>query len=98
MRNQYSGLFTCIMNYLHVLYMILMILSCVLCMPLIVFIYVYYELLICINLVDVMSFFTVFSFHLPFSAKIARFLIKFARKSSRQFSGKIIDLSVKSAD
>jgi hypothetical protein len=42
MRNQYSDLFTYIMDYLHVLYMILMILNCVLCMTLMVFIYVYY--------------------------------------------------------
>jgi hypothetical protein len=35
-------------------------------MTLMVFIYVYYELFACTNLVDVMSlFFTVFSFHLP---------------------------------
>jgi hypothetical protein len=66
MYNQCNGLFTCIMNYLHVLCIIFMVLSCVLCMTLTVFIYVYYELFICINLVDVMSlFFTVFSFNLP---------------------------------
>jgi hypothetical protein len=48
-----------------------MVLSCVLCMSLIVFIYVYYELFICTNLVDVISlFFTVFSFHLPIFNKI----------------------------
>jgi hypothetical protein len=35
-------------------------------MTLILFIYVYYVLFTCINLVDVMSlFFTIFSFHLP---------------------------------
>jgi hypothetical protein len=63
-RNQCSGLFTCIIDYLYVLCMILMVLSCVLCMTLMVFIYVYYELFVCTNLVDVMSlFFTVFSFH-----------------------------------
>jgi hypothetical protein len=61
MRNQCSGLFTCIMNYLYVLCIIFMVLSCVLCMTLMVFIYVYYELFACTNLVDVMSlFFTVF--------------------------------------
>jgi hypothetical protein len=66
MCNQYSGLFTCIINYLHVLCMIFMVLSCVLCMTLMVFIFVYYGLFTCTNLVDVMSlFFTVFSFHLP---------------------------------
>jgi hypothetical protein len=65
-RDQCSGLFTCIMNYLYVLYMILLVLSCVLYMNLIVFIYVYYGLFAYINLVDVMPlFFTVFSFHLP---------------------------------
>jgi hypothetical protein len=57
MRNQCSGLFTCIMDYLYVLCMILMVLSCVLCMTLMVFIYVYYELFTCTNLVDVMSLF-----------------------------------------
>jgi hypothetical protein len=66
MRNQCSSLFTCIMNYLHVLCMIFMVLSCVLCMTLIMFIYVYYRLFARINLVDVMSLFsTVFSFYLP---------------------------------
>jgi hypothetical protein len=66
MHNQCSGLFTCIMDYLHVLCMILMVLSCVLRMTLMVIIYVYYALCACPNLVDVMSlFFMVFSFHLP---------------------------------
>jgi hypothetical protein len=51
---------------LYVLCMIFMVLSCVLCMTLILFIYVYYGLFTCTNLVDVISlFFTVFSFHLP---------------------------------
>jgi hypothetical protein len=63
--NQCSGLFTCIMNYLYVLCMIFMVLSCVLGMTLMMFIYVYYGLFACTNLVDVMSFFTVFSFYLP---------------------------------
>jgi hypothetical protein len=36
MRNQCSSLFTYIMDYLHVLCMILMVLSCVLCMNLMV--------------------------------------------------------------
>jgi hypothetical protein len=41
------------------------VLSCVLCMTLIMFIYVYYRLFTCINLVDVISlFFMVFSLHL----------------------------------
>jgi hypothetical protein len=77
-RDQCSGLFTCIMDYLHVLCMILMVFSCVLCMTLMLFIYVYYGLFACINLVDVIPlFFTVFSFHLlifsiirPVSGKI----------------------------
>jgi hypothetical protein len=47
---QCSGLFTCIMDYLYVLYIILMILSCVLCMTLMIFIYIHYELFACINL------------------------------------------------
>jgi hypothetical protein len=43
-----------------------MVLSCVLYMTLILFIYMYYGLFICTNLVDVIPlFFTVFSFHLP---------------------------------
>jgi hypothetical protein len=89
MHNQCSGLFTCTMDYLHVLCMILMVLSCVLCMTLIVFIYVYYGLFACTNLVDIMPlFFIVFCSIYQFSAKIARFLAKFAQKSSRQFSGK----------
>jgi hypothetical protein len=67
MRNQCSGLFTCIMDYLHVLLcMLLIVLSCVLCMTLMVYIYVYYGLFACTNLVQLMSlFFTVFSFYLP---------------------------------
>jgi hypothetical protein len=70
MHNQCSGLFTCIMDYLHVLCMILMVLNCVLCMTLMVFIYVYYGLFACTNLVDAMPlFFMVFSFHLPIFGK-----------------------------
>jgi hypothetical protein len=42
MRNQCSGLFTRIFDYLYVLYMILMVWICVLCMTLMVFIYLYY--------------------------------------------------------
>jgi hypothetical protein len=99
MRNHCSGLFTCIMNYLHVLCMILMVLSCVLCMTLMVFIYVYYGLFACTNLVDVMPLFSrFFHFIYQFSAEIVRFLPKFARKSPRQFSRKITDLSMKSAE
>jgi hypothetical protein len=60
MRNQCSDLFTCIMDYLHVLYMILMVLSCVLYMTLMMFIYVYYGLFTYTNLVDVMPLFSRF--------------------------------------
>jgi hypothetical protein len=96
MHNQYSSLFTCIMHYLHVLYMILMILSYVLCITLMLFIYVYYRLFARTNLIDVMPlFFTVFCFIYRFSTKIARFLSKFVRKSPRRFLGKIADLLVK---
>jgi hypothetical protein len=64
MRNQYSDLFMCIMNYLYILCMILMVLSCVLYMTLMVFIYVNYELFACINLVYIIPLFsTIFSFH-----------------------------------
>jgi hypothetical protein len=67
----YHGLFACIIDYLHALCMILMVFSCVLCMTLMVFIYVYYGLFACINLVDVTPLiFTVFSFHLPIFGKI----------------------------
>jgi hypothetical protein len=59
MRNQCSGLFICIMNYLHVLCMIFMVFNYVLCMTLMVFIYVYYGLFVCTNLVDV----NVITFH-----------------------------------
>jgi hypothetical protein len=71
MRNQCSGLFTCIMDYLHVLCMILMVLSCVLCMTLMMFIYMYYGLFACTNLVYVMLlFYMVFSFYLPIFGKL----------------------------
>jgi hypothetical protein len=60
------------------------------------FIYVYYGLFAYTNLVDIMSlFFTVFLFN---AAKFDRFLPKFVRESSEQFSKKFSDLSVKSAD
>jgi hypothetical protein len=64
-RNQCSGLFTCIMNYLYVLCMIFMDLSCVLCMTLMIFIYVYNRLFACTHLVDVMSLF--FMIFVPFT-------------------------------
>jgi hypothetical protein len=73
-----------------------MVLSYVLCMTLMMFIYVYYRLFTCINLVDVMSLFSRFFRSIyRFLAKIVRFLIKFARKSSRRFLKKLADLSVK---
>jgi hypothetical protein len=99
MCNHYSGLFTCIMDYLHVLYMILMVLSCVLCMTLMVFIYVYYGLFVCTNLVDVMPlFFMNFSFHLPIFSKNRPVSDKICLEIVTTISGKIADLSVKSAN
>jgi hypothetical protein len=66
MHNYCSGLFTCIINYLYIVCIILMILNYVLYITLMMFIYVYYELFTCINLVYVISlFFMIFSFHLP---------------------------------
>jgi hypothetical protein len=63
MCNQCSGLFTRIIDYLHVLCMILMMWICVLYMILMVFIYMYYRLFVCTNLVDIiLLFFMVFSF------------------------------------
>jgi hypothetical protein len=92
MRNQCSGLFTCIMDYLHVLCMILMVLSCVLCMTLMVFIYMYYRLFACTNSVDVMPLFSLFFCSIyRFSAKIARFLAKFDRKLPRDLSVKLVN-------
>jgi hypothetical protein len=60
MHNQCSGLFIYIMDYLHVLCIILIALSCVLCMTLMMFIYVYYGLFACTNLIDVISLFSQF--------------------------------------
>jgi hypothetical protein len=92
MRNQCSGLFTCIMDYLHILCMILMILSCVLCITLMMFIYMYYRLFACTNLVDVMPLFSWFFRSIyRFSAKIARFLAKFDRKLPRDISVKLVN-------
>jgi hypothetical protein len=66
MCNQCNGLFTCIIDYLHVLCMLLIVLCYVLCITLMVYIYVYYGLFTCTNLVQlILLFFTVFSFHLP---------------------------------
>jgi hypothetical protein len=98
-RNQCSGLFTCIMDYFYVLCMILMLLSCVLCMTLMVFIYVYYGLFACTILVDVMSLFSRFFRSIyRISAKFGRFSVKPARNSPRRFLEKLADLSVKPAD
>jgi hypothetical protein len=76
------------MDYLYALCMIVVVLSCVLSMSLIVFIYMYYELYAYTNLVDVMPlFFTVFSLHLPIfdkncsvSEKICSEIVRFFRK------------------
>jgi hypothetical protein len=58
-----SGLFSCIIEYLHVICMILMVCIYVLCMTLIVFIYIYYGLFAYINVVDVILLFsTIFPF------------------------------------
>jgi hypothetical protein len=96
--NQSNGLFIYIINYLHVLYMILMILSCVLYMTLMMFIYVCYRLFTCINLVDVISlFFMVFCSFYQISIKIGWFLIKTVRNLPLRFSKKPTALSVKPA-
>jgi hypothetical protein len=96
MHNQCNDLFTCIINYLHILCTILMVLSCILCIIFIVFIYMYYGLFTCINLVDTMSlFFTIFLFHLLNFTKIGMFPTKTVRNSPRRFSDKSADLSVK---
>jgi hypothetical protein len=82
MHNQCSDLFTCIMNYLHILYIIFMVLSYVLYMILMLFIYMYYKLSVCTNLVDGISlFFTVFSFNL---------LTKTVRKSAGFLENRLI--------
>jgi hypothetical protein len=79
------------MDYLYVLCIILMVLSCVLYMTLMVFIYVYYRLFACTNLVDVMSLFFIFFCSIyRFSTKIVWFLTKFPRKSPRRFLGKTV--------
>jgi hypothetical protein len=86
-------------NYLHVLCMIFMVLSCVLCITLIVFIYVYYELFICTTLVDIMLlFFTVFSFYLPIFDKNQPVSDINHPKIDRRFSKKLIDLSANPTD
>jgi hypothetical protein len=87
------------MDYLHVLCMILMVLSCVLCMTLMMFIYVYYGLFAYTNLVDVMSLFSmVFSFYLPIFGKIRSVFGKIRPEIAPMNFRKIADLSVKLAD
>jgi hypothetical protein len=83
MRNQYNDLFTCIIDYLHVLYMILIVWICVLCMTLIMFIYMYYGLFAYTNLVELMLLFsTIFLSSDQFSGKFGQFLPQFVRESS----------------
>jgi hypothetical protein len=97
MRNQCSGLFTYIMDYLHVLCLNLMVLSCVLCMTLMAFIYMYYGLFACTNLVDVMMlFFMVFLLHLlifdknrPVSGKIRPNIATPIFRKNHRFIGEI---------
>jgi hypothetical protein len=60
MRNQCSDLFTCIMDYLHILCATLMVYIYVLCMTLMVFIYMYYGLFAYTNLVYVLPLFSTF--------------------------------------
>jgi hypothetical protein len=66
----------------------------VLCVTFMVFIYVYYELFACRNLVYVMSFFTVFSFQWSISWKIRPVSTKIVQESSGRFSGKVGDFSM----
>jgi hypothetical protein len=86
MHNYCSGLFTCIIDYLYIVCIILMILNYVLCITLMVFIYVYYELFTCINLVYVISlFFMIFSFHLSNFDKNRPIFDKNHRNSPHRF-------------
>jgi hypothetical protein len=99
MHNQSSGLFTGIMNYLHVLCMLFMVLSYVLYMTLMLFIYVYYGLFACTNLVDIMSlFFMVFLFHLPIFNKNRSVSDTNRLEIARRFSEKLVDISAKPTD
>jgi hypothetical protein len=82
------------MNYFYVLYIIFMVLSCVICMTFMLFIYVYYGLFIYTNLVYVMSlFFMVFSFNLLIFDKKRPVPIKIIRKWPHRFSEKPANLS-----
>jgi hypothetical protein len=79
--------------------MILMVLSCVLCMTLMMFIYMYYGLFACTNLVYVMLlFYMVFSFYLPIFGKIRPISGKIRPKIATTNFRKIIDLLVKPTD
>jgi hypothetical protein len=98
MCNQCSDLFICIMNYLYILCIIFMILSCVLCMTLMMFIYIYYGLFACTNLVVMSLFFTVFSLYLSIFDKNWPVFDTNRPKIVRRFSEKPADLSVKSVD
>jgi hypothetical protein len=69
-----------------------MVLSCVLCMILMMFIYVYYGLFACINLVDVMPLFSRFFF-----VQFTDFWQKLFGNRHTDFQAKPVDLSVKSA-
>jgi hypothetical protein len=95
MHNQCSGLYICIINYLYLLYTIFMVLSCVLCMTLMLFIYVYYGLFVCTNLLDVMSlFFMIFRSIYRFLIKIDRFRHKPPGNRHAGFLKNPSDLSV----
>jgi hypothetical protein len=68
-------------------------------MTLIVFIYVYYRLFGCINLIDVMLlFFTIFSFYLSIFGKIHPISSKKHPEITTMNFREIVNLSVKSAD
>jgi hypothetical protein len=79
--------------------MIFIILSCVLYMTLMMFIYMYYELFICTNLVDIMPlFFMIFLFYLLIFNKNRSGPDKNRLKIVTRFSEKLINLSAKRAD
>jgi hypothetical protein len=98
--NQCSCLFTRIMDYLHVLCMILMVWICVLCMTLMMFIYVYYVLFACTNLVDIIPlFFTIFFLMTDFCQNSSgNHVDDFQKKKLFDFSLKSADNSAKSAE
>jgi hypothetical protein len=100
MRNQYSGLFTC-MNYLHVLCMILMVLNYILCMTHGVYLRILWSIYIYkFNRCHAVIF-TVFSFHLlifdknrPVSAKIRPEITTPIFFKKRRFIGETSRISV----